>query len=172
MAFHLQEGLDLAERQVFSVPERDKLVEGAEQLVGILHNLSLVQGLAGARHDLGEEVKGIDVLQDVALSVGDEDHVEFVEGLINEANIVLLDGGVLGARVGELGERGQESFDSGPGHFSELSGEDSFPPAGADGGRKNNLEAREVLDHNWEADDALVPYHLESVASWNGDRRY
>lgn len=106
MAFHLQEGLDLAERQVFSVPEGNKLVKSAEQLVGILHNLSLVQGLAGARHDLGEEVKGIDVLQDIALSVGDEDHVKLIEGLINEANIVLLDGGVLGPRVGELGERG------------------------------------------------------------------
>lgn len=104
MAFHLQEGLDLAERQVFPVPEGDKLVEGAEQLVGILHNLPLVQGLACARNDLGEEVEGIDVLQDIALSVGDEDHVKLIEGLINEANVVLLDGGMLGPRIGELRE--------------------------------------------------------------------
>jgi hypothetical protein len=46
------------------------------------------------------------------LAVGDENHVELVERLVNESDIVLLDGGVLGAAVGLLGERRQESLNS------------------------------------------------------------
>lgn len=102
MTFHLQEGLDLAEGQVLSVSQCDELVESAEQLVGIFHDLPFVQGSARAGNDLGEEMEGVDVLQDVALSVGYEDHVELVEGLIDEANIVLLDNGVLSSRVGQF----------------------------------------------------------------------
>lgn len=46
----------------------------------------------------------VDVLQDVRLPVGDEDHVKFVEWLIDIAHVVLLHGGVLRARVGKLWE--------------------------------------------------------------------
>jgi hypothetical protein len=52
----------------------------------------------------------------------------------------LLDGRVLGAALGELGERREESFDSGTGHLSKLSGEDSFPSAGANRCREDDLD--------------------------------
>ena len=81
----------------------------------------------------------VDVLQDVALAVGDEDDVEFVEGLVDEADVVLLDGGVLGGGVGELGERGQEGFDAGSLHLAELAGEDGFAGAGGDGCGEDDL---------------------------------
>lgn len=43
----------------------------------------------------------VDVLQDVGLAVGDENHVQLVQGLVDEANVVLLDGGMLCTRIGK-----------------------------------------------------------------------
>lgn len=57
-------------------------------------------------------MEAVDILQDVRLPVGDENDVKLVQGLVDEAHIILLDGGVLRARVGELRERGQESLNS------------------------------------------------------------
>ena len=62
MRLHLQEGLDLAKRQVLPVAQRDQLVKGAEQLVGILDDFPLVQSLARAGDYLREEVQGVNVL--------------------------------------------------------------------------------------------------------------
>ena len=104
MTFHLEKRLNLAERQVLSITQSNKLIEGAEQFVGISKNLPLVQGSANARHDLRKKMQRIDVLQDVRLPVGDEDHVKFVEWLVDIAHVVLLHGGVLRARVGKLWE--------------------------------------------------------------------
>jgi len=42
VAVHLEEGFDLADGEILSVPEGDQLVEGAKQLVGILQYLSLL----------------------------------------------------------------------------------------------------------------------------------
>jgi hypothetical protein len=119
VTLHLEEGLDLADSQVFPVTEGDQLVEGAKQLVGILEDLPLVQALARASDHLGEEVKGIDVLQNVGLLVGDEDHVELIQGLVHEANIVLLDCGMLGAAVSELGKGEQQGLESRSSHLME-----------------------------------------------------
>ena len=46
----------------------------------------------------------VNVLQDIRLSVGDEDHVKFVEWLVDITNVVLLHGSVLCARIRELWE--------------------------------------------------------------------
>ena len=73
-------------------------------------------------------------MEDVGLAVRDEDHVELIKRLVDESDIVLLDGSVLGARVGKLGEGGEQSFDSRSGHLTELSREDSLPSAGTDRG--------------------------------------
>jgi len=59
----------------------------------------LVQTPASAADDLGEEVEGVDILEDVGLAVGDEDHVQLVQRLVYEADIVLLDGGMLRAGI-------------------------------------------------------------------------
>lgn len=56
VTLHLEKGLDLADGQVLPVAQSDQLVESAEQLVGILDDLALVQALASAGDDLGKEV--------------------------------------------------------------------------------------------------------------------
>lgn len=65
------------------------------------------------------------------MAVGDQDHVEFVKGLVDEADIVLLDCGVLGAAVCEFGEGCQESFNSGSLHIPELARDDGLAASGA-----------------------------------------
>lgn len=76
-------------------------------------------------------MQGVNVLENVGLAVGDEHHVELVERLVDEAHIVLLDDRMLSAAVGELRERGEESFDSRSWHLPKLTGQDSFPSSGA-----------------------------------------
>ncbi len=139
MALHLQERLDLANRQILPIPQCNQLVKGAEKVECMFEDLALVQTLADAADYLGEEVEGVDVLEDVGLLVGDEHHVEFVQGLVDESNIVLLNGGVLGARVGGLGKGGEEGLDTRPLDVVECSGEDGLAAAGADGRSKDNL---------------------------------
>jgi hypothetical protein len=56
MTLHLKEGLDLADGQVLPVPKRHQLVKGAQQFVGILQYLPLVQTLADASDYLGKQV--------------------------------------------------------------------------------------------------------------------
>lgn len=132
MALHVEKRLDLAHRQVLAVSERHQLVECAEKLVGVSQNLPLVESLAGAGDHLRKQVQRVDVLQDVGLAVGDKNHVKLVKGLVNEADIVLLDGRVLGAAVGQFRERGQQRLYPRSWHLAELSREDSFPAASAD----------------------------------------
>jgi hypothetical protein len=75
VTLHLDERLDLAEGQVLAVSERDQLVESAQKLICISGDFPLVKALACAGDNLSEQVEGVDVLQDVGLAVGDEDHV-------------------------------------------------------------------------------------------------
>lgn len=139
MALHVHERPDLADSQVLAITQRHQLIKCAEQLVCISENFPLIQTLAGARHDLSEQVQGVDVLQDVGLPIGDEHHIELVEGLVDESDIVLLDSRVLRAAVGELGEGCQERFYSRPRHLTKLPREDSFPSPGANRSCKDHL---------------------------------
>ena len=105
MGLHLEESLDLADGQVLAVAQGDQLIESAEQFVGISEDFALVQTLACAGDHLGKEMERVDVLQNVGLAVGDEDHVQLVQGLVDKADVVLLDRGMLRARVGQFRER-------------------------------------------------------------------
>lgn len=78
-------------------------------------------------------------MEDVGLAVGDEDHVELIEGLVDESDVVLLDRRMLGPAVRELREGGEKGLDARPGHLAELSRKDSFAPAGADRCCEDNL---------------------------------
>lgn len=100
MTFHLEEGLDLAKGQVLPVSERDQLVKGAKEIVGIAEDFPFIKALACTRDHLGKEVQGVDVLEDVGLLVRDEDHVELVKGLVDKSDVVLFDRGMLGSAVG------------------------------------------------------------------------
>ena len=142
MTLHLEECLDLTDRQVLPIPEGDQFIKGTEDVEGMLEDFAFVQALAYAADNLGEEVEGVDVLEDVGLLVRDEDHVELVERLVDEADIVLLDGGMLCSGVCGLGESGEESFDARPLHIVKRSGKDGLAAAGADGRCEDNLPAK------------------------------
>lgn len=105
MTLHFQECLDLRERQVLPIPEGHQLVVCAEQFERIAQDLPLVQALANTGSHLSKEMKAVDILQDVRLAVCDQDDVELVEGLVDEADIVLLNGRVLGTGICEFRER-------------------------------------------------------------------
>lgn len=162
MTLHLEEGLDLADGQVLPVTQGDQLIESAQKLERIVDNFPLIQALACAGNDLGEEVQGVDVLEDVGLAVGDENHVKLVKRLIYESHIVLLDGRVLGAAVSELGERSQECLYSRSWHLPKLSREDSFPSPGANRSCEDDLKQRlargDIADDNRD-----YAHHLDKL---------
>lgn len=121
--FHIKEGLDLAESEVLPVTHSDEFIEGAEQLKCIAQNLPFVQALADASNNLGEQVKRINVLQNVGLAVGDEDHVKLIQGLVYEADVVLLDCCVLIAAILKFRKRSKKTLNPGSLHISELARE-------------------------------------------------
>jgi hypothetical protein len=121
VTLHLEKSPNLVDGQVLAVPERHNLVKGAQQVVGVVEDAALVDALARARHDLRKEVQQVNVLEDVGLPVGDEHHVKLVEGLVDEADVVLLHRCVLRAAVGEFGKRRQQGLDPGPRHLAKLS---------------------------------------------------
>ena len=104
MTLHLQKSFYLAHCEVLAISQGHDLVEGTEQLEGILEDFPLVETSAYAGNYLGKEVKRVYVLKNVGLPVRDKDHVEFVQGLVYISHVVLLYSRVLGGRVGELGE--------------------------------------------------------------------
>lgn len=65
------------------------------------------------------------------MAVCDQNHVELVKGLVDVADVVLLDGGMLGPGVGKLGEGGQKGFDARALHLAELAREDGLAAARA-----------------------------------------
>lgn len=101
---HLKERLDLSKGEVLPVAQCDQFVKGAEQLKGVFEDFSLVQAAADAGNNLRKQVERVNVLENIALTVGDEDHVELVQRLVDVADIVLLDCGMLRASIGKLGE--------------------------------------------------------------------
>lgn len=68
----------------------------------------------------GEQSERLQVLQDVAVLGGDEDHVELLQWLVHIADTVCFHKGVLLARVHQFGECSQETFNTRPGHFHKL----------------------------------------------------
>lgn len=138
MALHLEEGLNLADGKVLPVTKGDQLIKGTEKLIGIPENLPFVQALAGARHNLGKEVEGVDVLQNVGLAVGDEDHIQLIQWLVDKADIVLLDCSVLGAAIRKLGEGKEQCLQSRASHLVKGPGQDGLAPSGADGSSEHN----------------------------------
>lgn len=74
----------------------------------------------GFPYHAGEQSECLQVLQDVAVLGGDEDHVEFLQRLVHVADAVCFHEGVLLASVHQFGERGQETLDTRPGHFHKL----------------------------------------------------
>lgn len=73
------------------------------------------------------------------MAVGDEDNVQLIQWLVYESYVVLLNGGVLGLRIGKLGEGGEKSFNARPRDLTELAREDRFASASANGCREDDL---------------------------------
>jgi hypothetical protein len=42
-------------------------------------------------------VQAVNILEDIGLTVGDQDDVQLIQWLVDEAHVVLLDSGVLGS---------------------------------------------------------------------------
>lgn len=82
-------------------------------------------------HHTGEESECFQVLQDVAVLGGDEDHVEFLQRLVHVADAVCFHKGVLLARVHQFRECCQETLDTRPGHFHKLPRYDGLTGLGA-----------------------------------------
>ena len=78
MTLHVKEGLDLTQGEILPIAQGHKFIESAQEFECIPKNFPLVQTLADAADDLREEMKGVNVLQDVRLPVGDQNHVELV----------------------------------------------------------------------------------------------
>ena len=96
VAFHLQESLNLGQRQVLPVTQGHQLVERAKQLEGIAQDLPLIQTPANAGRHLGKQMQAVDVLEDVRLAVRNEHDVQLVERLVHEAHVILLNNRMLG----------------------------------------------------------------------------
>ena len=79
------------------------------------------------------------------MSVGDQDDVELIEGLVNKTDIVLLNGRVLSTGIGKFREGREEGFDSRAGDFAELTRKHCFAPAGAYRRSEDNLCGRVVI---------------------------
>lgn len=90
----------------------------------------------------GEESERLQVLQDVAVLGGDEDHVELLQRLVDVADAVGLHEGVLLARVHQFGEGGEEALDARPRHFHKLPGYDGLSGLGAHRRCQQHLQVR------------------------------
>lgn len=129
MTLHFQECLNLRKGQVLSITQCHQFIECAQQLEGIAEDFPLIQALANAGGHLGEQMKTVDILKDIRLTVGDQDNVQLIQWLIDEADVVLFNGGVLGPRICKLGKGGKKSLNARPGDFTELTREDRFASA-------------------------------------------
>ncbi len=94
----------------------------------------------------GEESECLQVLQDVAVLGGDEDHVEFLQRLVHIANTVCFHKGVLLARVHQFRECSQETLDARPGHFHKLSRYNGLSGLGAHRRCQQHLQVKRKRD--------------------------
>lgn len=78
VTLHLQESLDLGQGEVLPVSQSHQFIECTQEFEGIAEDLALVQALANAGSDLRKEVKTVNVLKDVRLTVGDENDVQLI----------------------------------------------------------------------------------------------
>src|SRR5262245_19703131 len=95
VTLHLQHTPDLHQINLFLVTHTHDLIERSQELERIPQNLSLFCALAHVSDDASKEVESFDVLEDVGGFVGNEDDVEIFKRLIDIANFICFDRGVL-----------------------------------------------------------------------------
>ncbi len=93
-----------------------------------------------------EESECLQVLQDVAVLRGDEDHVEFLQRLVHIADTVCFHKGVLLARVHQFRKCSQETLNTRPGHFHKLPRYDGLAGLGAHRRCQQHLQAKRKPD--------------------------
>lgn len=76
--------------------------------------------------------EGRDVLEDIAALIGDEEHIELFEWLVDETDIICLHGGMLRVDRDELWERSKETVDARSRDGPELAREEGLSAPGAD----------------------------------------
>lgn len=95
-----------------------------------------------------EESESLQVLQDVAVLGGDENHVEFLQRLVHIADTVGFHKGVLLACVHQFGECSQETLNTRPGHFHKLPRYNGLAGLGAHRRCQQHLQAERTPECN------------------------
>ena len=100
------------------------LVKSKDELKDFLSDLVLgnvVCHTSHVRDHLGQQAQGVQVLDNVARAVGDEQQIQIVERLVKIAHALRLHVRVLlRVRPQELGESAQEALDANASHLHEL----------------------------------------------------
>src|SRR5690606_1109484 len=114
-------------------------IESEDELIGVVHDFVFVGASTIFWNEFRHQMQSVEILHDVALLVGDDEHVERFDGLVEVANGVGLNEGVLLLEAHELRESSQQSLDSDSAHLYEESGDQSFTGLSAHGSSKNHL---------------------------------
>ena len=120
MTLHLQYVPHLDQRHLFSVAHTDDLIKCTEQIKSILEDFAFFCISAHIRHDAGDQMQRLNVLEDIRGLVRNQEDVQFLQRLVDISNFSGFDGRVLGVRRDKFWERGQEGFDPRSRHVSEL----------------------------------------------------
>ena len=120
MTLHLQHAPHLRQRHLLSVAQAYDLVECAKQIESVFNNFPFFCVSAHVRHDAGNQVQRLNVLEDIGGLVRDQEDVKFLQRLVDVSNLGGFDRRVLGVCRDEFWEGGQKGFDPGSRHVAEL----------------------------------------------------
>jgi len=120
VTLHLQYAAHLGQRHLLSVAQADDLVKCTEQIESVFEDFAFLCIPAHVRHDAGDQMQRLNVLKDIRGLVRDQEDVKFLQRLIYVSNFGGFDRRVLGVCRDEFWEGGQEGFNPGSRHVSEL----------------------------------------------------
>lgn len=140
MTFHFHDVADAVQVHLFAVAHTDYLVEAAQDFKAPGEHLGLCQAPSAeiASHSR-EKMERVDILEDIALPIGENDEPEIIEGLVDiaDSRSWIVDDSVLRRRRHKLGERGEKRFEASAWQLAELAGDDrwrSLPQRGPGSG--------------------------------------
>ena len=94
----------MSEIDILPPTESDDLIPGGEDLKGDLGYVLFCDGTTPSSRspfcdDSSDEIEGLEVEEDIGLSVGDEEYVEVFQGSVEESHAGSFEDGVLGRGV-------------------------------------------------------------------------
>jgi len=124
VTLHLQDTPHLHQVDLLPISHAHNLIECTQKLERVLQDLALVRTAAEVRHDTGEEMERVDVLQDIRCFVGYQQNIKIFQRLVHISYFGSLDGGMLDVCRDEFWERCEQGFDPCPRHIAELARDD------------------------------------------------